>query len=208
MIISHKYKFIYIRSQKTASTSIDVFLSAYCDDKDVVTSMPEDTPDWHKEGNFGYLNNNHVPAYAVKEFIGEEIWSEYYKFTSIRNPLDKMLSCYFWWRHIPRLGPPVRPLDYSFSDWIMAYGFEHKLAIFHEPYYKINGEVVVDDYIRYESLEGDLERICNMLGMEYISIYLMHYKKTKREDVEVTDEAKEKIRDKFRQELIDLNYTV
>ena len=208
MIISHKYKFIYIRSQKTASTSIDVFLSAYCDDKDVVTYMPEDTPGWHKEGNFGYLNNNHVPARIVRDFIGEDIWSEYYKFTSIRNPLDKMLSCYFWWRHIPRLGPAVRPLDYSFSDWIMAYGFEHELAIFHEPYYKIYGEIVCDDYIRYESLESDLERICSYLGMKYEPQYLMHYKKTERAGVIITEEAKTKIRDKFRQELIDLDYTI
>ena len=208
MIISHKYKFIYIRSQKTASTSIDVFLSAYCDDKDTVTYMPEDVPGWHRAGNYGYLNNNHVPARIVRDFIGEDIFNEYYKFTSIRNPLDKMLSCYFWWRHIPRLGPGVRPLDYSFSDWIMAYGFEHELAIFHEPYYKIYGEVVVDDYVRYESLEGDLERICNVLGMEYNDSYLMHYKRVERETIEVTEEAKAKIRDKFRQELIDLDYTI
>ena len=205
MIISHKYKFIYIRSQKTASTSLDVFFSAYCDDDDIVTIMPEDTPEWH-HGNCGL--NNHVPASVIRHYIGNEIFDEYYKFTSIRNPLDKLLSCYFWWRKVPVLGPSVHPLDYSFSDWIMAYGFGHKRAIFHEPYYKINGEVVVDDYIRYESLEGDLERICNKLGMEYNPDYLMHYKKTKRDDVEITEEAKAKIRDKFKQELIDLKYEV
>ena len=106
------------------------------------------------------------------------------------------------------LGPSVHPLDYSFSDWIMAYGFGHKRAIFHEPYYKINGEVVVDDYIRYESLESDVERICNKLGMEYNPSYLMHYKKTKREDVVVTLNARQKISKMFRQELIDLDYTI
>lgn len=208
MIISHKYKFIYIRSQKTASTSIDVFLSAYCDDNDVVTYMPEKTPDWHKEGNFGYLNNNHVPARDVRDFIGVDIWNEYYKFTSIRNPLDKMLSCYFWWREMPQLGPSVRPLDYNFSEWINAYGFEHELAIFHEPYYKIFGEIVVNDFVHFESLESDLERICDVLGMEYDSKYLMHYKKTKRAKMGVTKSALDKIRDKFAQELIDLNYEV
>jgi len=208
MIISHKYKFIYIRSQKTASTSLDVFFSAYCDDNDIVTVMPEQTPDWHNATRFGPLNNNHVPARDVYDFIGADIFYEYYKFTSIRNPLDKMLSCYFWWRKEPQLGPGVRPLDYNFSDWIMRYGFEHELAIFHAPYYKIYGEIVVDDYIRYESLEADLKRICELLGMEYDSKYLLHYKKVKRKDVEITEAAKDKIRHKFAQELIDLNYEI
>lgn len=44
--------------------------------------------------------------------------------------------------------------------------------------------------------------------MEYETRYLMHYKKVKREDVYITLEAKSKIRDKFKQELIDLNYMI
>ena len=109
---------------------------------------------------------------------------------------------------MPELGPDVRPLDYSFNDWITAYGFGDEMVIFHEPYYKIDGAVVVDDYIRYETLESDLERICGVVGMEYDPEYLLWYKKTNREDVEITEEAREKIRDKFKQELIDLNYTI
>ena len=106
------------------------------------------------------------------------------------------------------MGPFIRPLDYSFSDWIIAYDFNDGLSIFHEPFYKINGKIVMDDYIRYESLESDLERICNLLGIEYRDEYLLHYKKTKRWGVEITEEAKAKIRDKFRQELIDLDYEI
>ena len=207
MIISHKYKFIYLRSQKTASTSLDVFFSAYCDENDIVTEMPERTPDWHNATTAGPINNNHVPAIIVQDYV-EDVFDEYYKFTSVRNPLDKMLSCYFYWRENPLLGPAVRPLDYSFSDWILAYGFEHTLAIFHEPYYKIDDEIIVDDYIRYETLEEDLWRICDVLGMKYDYRYLLHYKKSKRDDVEITAEAKNKIREKFKQELIDLNYTI
>jgi len=90
----------------------------------------------------------------------------------------------------------------------MEYDFKHELAIFHLWYYKIDDEIVVDDYIRYETLESDVERICGVLGMKYDSKYLMHYKKTEREDVEITDAAKDKIRDMFRQELIGLNYTI
>lgn len=37
MIISHKWKFIFIKTQKTAGTSIEAFLSRFCGDDDVIT---------------------------------------------------------------------------------------------------------------------------------------------------------------------------
>jgi len=43
MIISHKFKFIFIKNARTASTSIETFLSPICGPDDVVTpfSVPE-----------------------------------------------------------------------------------------------------------------------------------------------------------------------
>ncbi len=37
MIISHKHKFIFVRTRKTATTSIEAYLSRYCSSKDVIT---------------------------------------------------------------------------------------------------------------------------------------------------------------------------
>ena len=200
MIISHKHKFIYFKSCKTAGTSIEVFLSAYLQPNDIATRIREPVATWHKARPHNGLKN-HTTAIDALTVIGANIFYNYYKFTSIRNPLDKMLSLYFWRRS-------VHSLDYSFSDWIMAYNFNDELPVFHEPFYKINGKAVMDDYIRFESLEDDLERVCVVLGMEYRDEYLLHYKKTKRRGVVITEEAKAKIRDKFKQELIDLDYEI
>ena len=56
MIISHKYKFIFIKTYKTAGTSIEIFLSQYCADNDIVTSInPHVEP--HRARNYKGLPN-------------------------------------------------------------------------------------------------------------------------------------------------------
>ena len=66
----------------------------------------------------------------------------------------------------------------------------------------------INDYIRYEHLEEDLKRICGILGLEYNSKYLLHYKKRDRKPFSITEESKNLIREKFSHELIDFGYEV
>lgn len=125
MILSHKYRFIYIKTYKTASTSIETALSDACGPDDIITPAAEQLmqhredrkaqnyrldhplvpkrpllkrllgrPERYYHPSVGYYE--HMPAWRVKAYVGDEIWSGYYKFSFERNPWDRQVSWYYY----------------------------------------------------------------------------------------------------------------
>lgn len=182
MIISHKYKFIFIKTEKTAGTSIEVFLSEQSGKSDVVTPIrPHVEPHvaqnhkraWnplpeHVENKgigtrkvFKQLLNrkkyfNHIHARAVKSRTSSRIWNDYFKFCVERNPWDKTLSHYHMIKD--RSGETM-----TFEDYIK----NEKFRINYPKYTDRAGNLLVDEVIKYESLPDDLTRIFDELGIPF-----------------------------------------
>lgn len=174
MIISHKYKFIFIKTKKTAGTSIEVFLSQLCGDGDVVTPIrPQVEP--HVARNYRALWNplpeivdssgrrspsaiknllqgkkyfNHIPAHVVRSRTPGKIWHDYFKFCVERNPWDKTLSHYHMIND--RAGGNM-----TFDDYLD----EGRFCINYPFYTGRHGNVIVDEVIKYETLMQDLTRV-------------------------------------------------
>ena len=121
MIVSHRHKFIFIKSRKTAGTSVEIALSRFCGDEDIVTPIrPETTEELEKMGFKGAQNyrlsplqftvhdwrerlrgkrpafRDHLPAASIKKVLGDKVWNSYFKFSIERNPYDKAVSRYYW----------------------------------------------------------------------------------------------------------------
>ena len=183
MIISHQHKFIFIKTRKTAGTSIEIALSSICGANDIITPITAiDEQERIKLGfsssqNFRLPLNrykvkdlvklilkgntlsfyNHMSAQEIFKYVGKDIWNTYYKFCFERNPFDKTISLFHW------LNETTNKRYDSLSEFIsqgnlgVIKGFD---------LYAINNLVAVDDVFKYEELSTALEVISNKLQLD------------------------------------------
>lgn len=200
MLVSHRKKFIYTKTLKTASTSAESYFEPYC--------MEEGK--WSfKKGRKEYISEsgiigcrtgdllviqastwwNHMPAVTIRALLGDSIWNSYYKFCVIRNPFDKLVSAYHGIRTRSQLDDgsvskgkyraelledPDR-LKQDFEFWL-----EKDMLPPDRNKYLIDGSFCLDDAIRYESFRADIERISARLAIPFTPERLPELKSGRR----------------------------
>ena len=185
MIISHRHHFIFIKTNKTGSTSIEAAISQLCGPEDVITPFRADNephrqgpgpqnyriehplkpqrPLWRKllgrperywHPSVGFYE--HMPAWRVRAYVGEEVWGRYFKFAFDRNPWDRQVSWYLYKTKSKQPKP-------SFSQFM---GSRRHAFVPNFSLYSIDGAIAVDFVGRYENLEEDLHRVLSNIGVE------------------------------------------
>lgn len=184
MIVSHRHRFIFLKTRKTAGSTLEVVLSRVCGPDDIVTPLgPKDEAlrldhgprnyrlpmwRWPLNGLLKELRGRHpgtrwtghyphMRAKAVRRLVGEEVWSSYYKITSERNPWDRQVSLYYW-RMRNMADPP------SFEQYLRG-SDRRALRLGNFDIYSIGGRVIVDDVILYHDMRAGLERIFDRLAI-------------------------------------------
>jgi len=158
MLVSHQYKFIYLKARKVAGTSVELALAKHCTlPQDVLTRIGKFSPHkdeteyvQHSARNYNDLFNHSPPELVKKKF--PSIWKEFTKITIIRNPWDLQVSRY-WWQTLGK-----QPFD----KWL---GNSHKGN--DEYYFDGQGRKYCDVYLRYENLEEEYKALCERLGIPY-----------------------------------------
>jgi len=201
MIISRKYKFIFLKTNKTAGTSIEIALSKLCGDKDIITPItPEDEMIRYKLNYRGPQNfqgfYNHISAEQVRRRIGEQSWNDYYKFCFERNPWDRVISLYY---DFNRTEPRPEMSEFVGSNVLQI------LKVRGIEIYCIDGKIAVDRVCKFEKLEEELDYIGKQLGFPE-KLILPHakgsFRKDKRHYTEILNrQCKEHIERVFSEEI-------
>lgn len=184
MIVSHSRRFIFIKSAKTAGTSLEAALSSFCSGKDVVTPLGDyefnrdETGRWvHRPMNANGFEQ-HDWGVTIRDKVGSAVWNEYFKFSIARNPWDRVVSLFTWKARNDRefkAGPAVgnelvdrelrlRQLRTRFSEFVKGTWQTN------DRFYLIDGRCCVDFIIRYENLADDVQGVCRRLGIPAIEL--------------------------------------
>ena len=169
MIISHKYKFIFIKSFKTAGTSLEIALSKFCDKDDVITPLVREDESIRKKLNYRGPQNyegmrEHMSALEIKQEINSKIFNNYLKFVTVRDPFDQIISAYYWHNESKKKERKLfffKKREKSFAEF-----FKIKAKnIYKDEYnrYTDNNVVIVDKFLRYENLKEDIEQLGKLL---------------------------------------------
>jgi len=150
-MIHYGLKTIFIHIPRTAGNSISFALRQY-NNYDASNKIK------HK-GIFYYYKYH------------KNIVDEYFKFSCVRNPFEKLYSNYMF----KLIRQDEDCINTEFNDWILKYYNNDKSGIVFKSqlaFLTINNEIKVDFIIRYENLKTDYNKVCEKLNIENNLLYL------------------------------------
>lgn len=186
MIISHKHQYIFLKTTKTAGSSIEISLSRFCGPDDIITPLTKKDENTRKE--LGIYPRNHTRPLSLTEYTYDDFFNLVLK---RKKPKAKKI----FWNHINAkeirkiVGKKVwnnyfkfcfvrNPWDRAISRYYWNQEKTGKSEKIKEsltkndpnsnfPIYTIDGEIAVDYVGKYETLMDDLEFICNKLNIPF-----------------------------------------
>jgi hypothetical protein len=191
MLISHRYKFIFLKTEKTASTSLyEIFR------KIILEHDPLHRAEWvvrkkllrehgslegfSFEGKRGAMRrkfprfsgiHHHGCARHGRAFLGPDLFDSYTIVTSERNPWDRQV---FLFTHRQSKHPERNSTNFSKCMRSPVYRFFAYNRLHNWDVYTIDGKVCADHVIRFENLEEDFHSVLIALGLDAERYYLPH----------------------------------
>jgi hypothetical protein len=196
MLISHRYRFVFIKPPKTAGSSIESALRGYCLPLGAAFDAGHVFPETVSEAGLVTESGNQSPstskfkphssAAQIRKLLGSQLFDEYLKISVSRNPYDRAISLFWWDLKLkePALYRRIRsnPSDVrnQFARWCrdrQSFIRWASLSKFASP-----RELGPRSFIiRFESIEDDYKRLLERLQVDepYCST-LPHHKGTVR----------------------------
>lgn len=183
MLISHLHRIIFVKTRKTAGTSVEISLSRYMGNCDIITPItPNDENTRAQVGrvaqnfllsrrNAPYLKDsmhqakvfwrlyNHMPIDETGQAVGWDLCRKYTVFTVERDPYDQVVSHYNFTNNFL-----IRRGERPYSS---VTGFLSDVRYTNADLYFIDGAPAVNLVIPYENLKQGLTETLHQVGVSF-----------------------------------------
>ncbi|MFN3546107.1 MAG: hypothetical protein ACK4U0_01340 [Mesorhizobium sp.] len=228
MLVSHRFRFIFLKTEKTASSSL------YAAFRDIVLEHDKPFPaDWSvrrqllrqkvdlgsvsfsgRSGAFRRrlprLSGLHRHGYAsdLRAFLGPEIFDRYTVITSERNPWDRQVSLF---AHRSAKDEKPSGTDFAAAMRSPLYNLLHHNRLRNWEIYSIDDRVCAHHVIRFENLHDDFRAAIKDLGLDPDRHVLPHRRGGNRSDAGryrdlYTDEVRDLVGRWYRREIEHFGY--
>ena len=208
MIISHKKKFVFIHIYKTGGTTVSEHLKQYSRLREKVTTF------WPTSKFFSaiaiafklydnggkWINgvHKHATAMELREYLGNELYENYFSFCIVRNPYDFLVSLYSFIKNQKKHPDHQLCNQLTFKEYILK---EIKRKTQRQSDFVIDekGECIVDYIGKTETLQESMNFIFGKLNISRTEIGQKNRSKRKRDYRQYyDDELKEAVYEYFK----------
>ena len=184
MLVSHPHRFVFLKTRKTAGTSVEMALQSFClpegmeEPEERTAAILSDVgiigarlkPALREGDSVTWFN--HMAADQIAEGIGAEVFDGYRKIATVRNPFTRTISLFHWKRRNTHPGPEEWDVQRAaFRDWVLSRKWPDDRRIVHR-----DGRFCVDHVVRFENLPDGLVDLAGTLGVDAERVSLPHKK--------------------------------
>lgn len=188
-VVSHKNKYLYYSIPKTATTSIKIYLELY--------------------GSVDIGLHSKQDGYSIEY---DDSWNDYFKFAFVRNPWDRILSC-FLDKTKQSIGKCWEMETYksfsscSFEEFIDYLNLDNIMFDGHiTPQYLMINLSQIDFIGKFEDLDTDFTKIQNLLGLPVIKLSKENQTQHDKYQLYYNKKTKNKVYSLYREDIERFNY--
>jgi hypothetical protein len=176
MLISYKYKFIFVHNYKVAGNSISKAFKEYAYNSplriDNINKVTEGIKVLRlanrviaKKIKIFPSYPPHATASELKEQIPTKIWNDFFKFGFVRNPWDWQVSLYHFMQQMETHFQNSLIGKMKSFDEYLEWRVNNDLHLQKDYIYDKQGNVLLDFVGKFENINKDFNEICNNIGI-------------------------------------------
>jgi hypothetical protein len=214
-MISTQKQFLFVHVPKTGGNSLQCILAAYSDDEIVAKFENEEGLQRFMVRNRQIQTTKHSNLSRYKEVLDTALYESLFKFATIRNPWDRMISLYFsphrgvseWDRaRFLELVSRVPTLRHYVSEMSFGEKLREKIGLqSRNPRKRLDEDL--DVLLRFEHLSEDFGKVCERLGIPVVPLPKRNASVREHYSKYYDDELRMMVEDKFREEIEIGNYS-